>query len=63
MAVPSGMMPSAAAGVIDYVDVTFDRAMAFASLVCGHRGAVIPDRGVYTSLLDALSDTVAADSG
>jgi fructokinase len=43
--------------------VTFDRAMAFASLVCGHRGAVIPDRGVYTSLLDAWSDTVAADSG
>jgi len=43
--------------------ITFDRAMAFASLVCGHRGAVIPDRSVYSSLLDTWSHTVTADSG
>ena len=41
---------------------TFDRAMAFASLVCGHRGAVIPDRSVYTTLVEAWTDTIAGDS-
>jgi fructokinase len=43
--------------------ITFDRALAFASLVCSHRGAVIPDRSVYTSMMETWSDSVAVDTG